>query len=59
MAQWAGDKGPGQFYYCTNYLIDIEHDVILDVGPTPAYRVAEVTRFLKHLKQVLRGSAID
>ena len=35
MTQWAGDKGPGQFYYCTNYLIDIEHNVILDVEPTP------------------------
>ena len=42
MAQWAGDKGPGQFYYSTNYLIDIEHNVILDVEPTPAYRIAEV-----------------
>jgi len=43
MSQWAGDKGPGQFYYCTNYLIDIEHNVIMDVEPTPAYRIAEVT----------------
>jgi len=43
MAQWAGDKGPGQFYYSTNYLIDIEHNVIMDVEPTPAYRIAEVT----------------
>jgi hypothetical protein len=36
MAQWVGDKGPGQIYYCTNYLIDIEHNIILDVEPTPA-----------------------
>jgi transposase len=43
MAQWAGDKGPGQFYYSTNYLIDIEHNIILDVEATPAHRVAEVT----------------
>jgi len=43
MAQWAGDKGPGQFYYSTNYLIDIEHNVIMDVEPTPAYRIAEVS----------------
>ena len=43
MSQWAGYKGPGQFYYCTNYLIDIEHNVILDVEPTPGYRIAEVT----------------
>ena len=42
MAQWAGDKGPGQFYYSTNYLIDIEHNIILDVEPTPAHRTAEV-----------------
>ena len=43
MAQWAGDKGPGQFYYSTNYLIDIEHNIIVDVEPTPAHRTAEVT----------------
>ncbi|MCP4091545.1 MAG: transposase, partial [Gammaproteobacteria bacterium] len=42
MAQWAGDKGPAEFYYCTNYLIDIEHNIILDVEPTPAHRTAEV-----------------
>ena len=43
MAQWAGDKGPGQFYYSNNYLIDIEHNVIVDVESTPAHRTAEVT----------------
>jgi len=41
--QWAGDKGPGQFYYSTNYLIDIEHNIIVDVEATPAHRTAEVT----------------
>ncbi len=43
MAQWAGDKGPAQFYYSTNYLIDIEHNIIVDVEPTPAHRISEVT----------------
>jgi len=43
MAQWSGDKGPAQFYYSTNYLIDIEHNIIVDVEPTPAHRIAEVT----------------
>ncbi len=42
MAQWAGDKGSAEFYYCTNYLIDIEYNIILDVEPTPAHRTAEV-----------------
>ncbi|MCH8977274.1 MAG: transposase [Proteobacteria bacterium] len=52
MAQWAGDKGPGQFYYSTNYLIDIEHNVILDVEPTPAYRIAEVNSTKLMLERV-------
>ena len=43
MAQWAGDKRAGQFYYSTNYLTDIEHNVIVDVEPTPSHRIAEVT----------------
>ena len=42
MAQWAGDKGPGQFYYSNNYLIDIDHTVIVDVESTPSHRIAEV-----------------
>ncbi|MCP4429779.1 MAG: transposase [Gammaproteobacteria bacterium] len=43
MAQWAGDKGPGQFYYSNNYLIDIDHNVIVDVESTPSHRIAEVS----------------
>jgi len=43
MSQWQGDKGPGQFYYSTNYLIDIENNIILDVEPTPAHKTSEVT----------------
>lgn len=52
MAQWAGDKGPAQSYYCTNYLIDIEHNIILDVEPTPAYRTAEVDSARHMLERV-------
>jgi transposase len=55
MAQWAGDKGPGQFYYSNNYLIDIEHNVILDVEPTPAYRVAEVRSTQAMIERVERN----
>ena len=42
MAQWAGDKGPAEFYYSTNYLVDVEHNVIVDVEATPAHRPSEV-----------------
>lgn len=43
MAQWAGDKGPAEFYYSTNYLIDVDHNIIVNVEPTPAHRISEVT----------------
>lgn len=33
---------PAFFGWCTNYLIDIKHAVIMDVAATPALRTAEV-----------------
>jgi len=33
---------PVFFVYSTNYSIDTEHGVIMDVVPTPAHRTAEV-----------------
>lgn len=42
-ARWTGaDKGPAYFAYATNYLIDLEHAVIVDVEATTAVRQAEV-----------------
>ena len=38
----AAPGGPAFFPYSTNYLIDTEHGVIVDVKPTPAHRNAEV-----------------
>jgi len=52
MAQWSGEKGPGQFYYCTSYLIDIDHNIILDVEPTPAHRTMEVASTRKMIDRV-------
>ena len=31
MSQWSGAKGPAEFYYSTNYMIDIENNIIMDV----------------------------
>lgn len=43
-ARWtAAASGPAHYAYCTNYLIDLKHAVILDVEPTTAVRQAEVT----------------
>lgn len=43
-ARWTAQRGgPAEFYYSTNYLIDVEHGVIVDVEATTAVRPAEVT----------------
>src|SRR3546814_19662145 len=39
-ASWGG---PAVYAYCTNYLIDVEHAVIVDVERSTAVRQAEVT----------------
>ena len=42
-AQWTGaQKGHAFFAYATNYLIDLEHAVIVDVEASRAIRQAEV-----------------
>ena len=43
LSRWtAAPGGPAFFAYSTNYLIDVEHAVIMDVELTPAHRTAEV-----------------
>jgi len=42
MSQWSGAKGPAEFYYSTNYLIDTEHGVIMDVEASPSTNSLEV-----------------
>lgn len=41
-ARWTAAKGPAIFAYSTNYMIDVECGIIMDVEATPAYRTAEV-----------------
>jgi len=38
----AAPGGPAFYAYSTNYLIDVEAGIIMDVEATPAYRIAEV-----------------
>jgi transposase len=43
-SRWTGaNKGLAFFAYSTNYLIDLDHAVIVDVEPSTAVRQAEVT----------------
>ncbi len=41
-AGWSNKHGPGEFAYATNYLIDTQTSVILDVEASPARFAAEV-----------------
>src|SRR5229473_1120113 len=43
-ARWtASSGGPAVYAYCTNYLIDMQHAVIVDIEASTAVRQAEVT----------------
>ena len=43
-ARWTASwGGPAIYAYCTNYLVDVQHAVIVDVEPSTAVRQAEVT----------------
>ncbi|WP_331375127.1 IS1182 family transposase [Sinorhizobium chiapasense] len=43
-ARWTASwGGPAVYAYCTNYLIDVEHAIIVDVEASTAVRQAEVT----------------
>jgi transposase len=36
MCQWTGAKGPADFFYSTNYMIDIDNNIIMDVEASPS-----------------------
>ncbi|MCW3110995.1 MAG: putative transposase [Segetibacter sp.] len=42
MSQWSAIKGPAQFYYSTNYMIDVEHGIIMDVEASLTNHASEV-----------------
>jgi transposase len=42
VAQWTAAKGPAVFSYSTNYIVDVEHGVIMDVEASPSTTQTEV-----------------
>jgi len=42
MSQWSAIKGPAQFYYSTNYMIEFEHGIVVDVEASMANHASEV-----------------
>jgi IS5 family transposase len=41
-ARWTAAGGPAFYAYSTNYLVDVQAGIIVDVEATPAWRTAEV-----------------
>jgi transposase len=51
-ARWTAlSAGPAAYAYCTNYLIDVDHAVIVDVEASTAIRQAEVTAAKRMLER--------
>ena len=42
-ARWTAVGGPAFYAYSTNYLVDVQAGIIVDVEATPAWRPAEIT----------------
>ena len=42
MAQWSAAGGSAYFFYSTNYLIDVDNSIIMDVEASPSHRQLEV-----------------
>jgi Transposase DDE domain len=41
-ARWTAVDGPAFYAYATNYLVDVQAGIIVDVEATPAWRTAEI-----------------
>ena len=58
-ARWTGAHGGQAFFaYSTNYLIDIENAIIVDVEPTAAIRQAEVLAAKRMIERTARSFAL-
>ena len=57
-AAWNTKEGRGKFGYFTNYLIDTDHAVIVDVEATPARLAQEIVATKAMLKRVERTHGI-
>ena len=56
-SQWSGARdGPAYFAYSTNYLIDTDNAVILDVEATRSIRQAEVGAVKTMIDRVRKGA---
>jgi len=52
LSRWMQKGGPARFYYCTNDMIDTDHNIILDVEATPTNKVLEVESSRKMIDRI-------
>jgi hypothetical protein len=58
-ARWTGAHGGQAFFaYSTNYLIDVENAIIVDVEPTTAIRQAEVLAAKRMIERTAKNFAL-
>src|ERR1700744_2557674 len=58
-ARWTGAHGGQAFFaYSTNYLIDVENAIIVDVEPTAAIRQAEVLAAMRMIERAAKNFAL-
>ena len=56
-ARWTGARGGEAFFaYCANYLIDLDHAVIVDVEASTAVRPAEVIAAKRMIERIENAS---
>ena len=58
MAQWSAAKGYASFFYSTNYLIDVENNIIMDVEASPSTLKLEVATTETMIERVETNHAI-
>ena len=53
-ARWTGAHGGQAFFaYCANYLVDVDHGIVVDVEATTAIRQAEVTAAKRMIERTM------
>jgi len=58
-ARWTAVGGPAFYAYSTNYLVDIQAGIIVDVEATPAWRTAEVNATRTMIERVEQRFALS
>lgn len=58
MSQWTGAKSRADYFYSTNYLIDADHTVIMDVEASPSTNSLEVSTTKTMIDRVEKNHGI-